>query len=56
MAVEKPPCPVWIAAAILPSKTASVNMFDSAVFGGDIEAAIRAGQGGFTTAIDLGKS
>jgi multiple sugar transport system substrate-binding protein len=33
-----------------------LNMFDAAVFGGDIGAAIRAGQGGFTTAIDLGKS
>jgi multiple sugar transport system substrate-binding protein len=33
-----------------------LTMFTTAVFGGDIAAAIRAGQGGFTTAIDLGKS
>jgi multiple sugar transport system substrate-binding protein len=31
------------------------NMFTAAVFGGDITAAIRAGQGAFTTAINLGK-
>lgn len=33
-----------------------LNMFTEAVFDGKVEAAIRAGQGGFTTAIDLGKS
>jgi multiple sugar transport system substrate-binding protein len=33
-----------------------LNMFTAAVFDGDIAAAIRAGQAGFTTAIDLGKS
>jgi multiple sugar transport system substrate-binding protein len=33
-----------------------LNMFTQAVFDGDITAAIRAGQGAFTTAIDLGRS
>jgi multiple sugar transport system substrate-binding protein len=33
-----------------------LNMFTAAVFDGDIEGAIRAGQAGFATAIDLGKS
>jgi hypothetical protein len=31
-------------------------MFTEAVFDGKVAAAIRAGQGGFTTAISLGKS
>ncbi|MBV9446743.1 MAG: sugar ABC transporter substrate-binding protein [Streptosporangiaceae bacterium] len=33
-----------------------LNMFDAAVFDGDIAAAMRAGQASFATAIDLGKS
>ncbi len=33
-----------------------LNMFTEAVFDGKVAAAIHAGQGGFTTAIDLGKS
>lgn len=33
-----------------------LNMFTEAVFDGNVTAAIRAGQGGFTTAINLGKS
>jgi multiple sugar transport system substrate-binding protein len=33
-----------------------LNMFTEAVFDGKVAAAIHAGQSGFSTAIDLGKS
>lgn len=33
-----------------------LNMFTQAVFDGQVDAAIRTGQGAFSTAIDLGKS